>query len=300
MAKAESSNGNLIFACIRREVSLAKRLLKELNFNPIATVIGLTITLNFCWLSWSPLVNAEEAPLTNNKSRVERPQKKKRTLQKRSGFPVHRIGGGSRGNCLAPEGELVALVPKHSVGLTSSTSPQLFFSIPKTQKTHLLELVVRNQQDELIYDTVIATTERSGIIALQLPEHLASESLQSNKNYHWYLSLICNQQNRAHDLVVSGWLRRIELEPNLRQQLQNSAPLEQAHLYQQQGLWHDALSAVVQAQKTASDRREALAKWTELLTALGLGELAERTLIGEWRLQSNSALPTMTIDSFLP
>ena len=160
-----------------------------------------------------------------------------------------------------------------------------FFSVPETTETHLLELVVRNHQDELVYDTLIETTERPGIIALQLPENFPQESLKTQENYHWYLSLICNQHNRAHDLVVSGWLRRIDIESNIRQQLQNSAPLAQAHFYQQQGLWHDALSAVVQGQKLANHGREAQAKWTELLTALGLGELANQPLIEELRLK---------------
>ena len=171
------------------------------------------------------------------------------------------------------------------MGLTTSTTPQLFFSIPAIKDTPRLELVVRNQQDELVYKTLLEITERPGIVALQLPEHLSSESLKTNKNYHWYLSLICNHQNRAHDVVVSGWLRRIEIEPNIRQQLQAAAPLAQAHLYQQQGIWHDALSAVLQAQKTAHQGDAARAKWTELLTALGLGKLAHQPLIGELRLK---------------
>ena len=284
MAKAKASGRNLIWACVR-EVSLAKRFWRQLNFSPIATVIGLTITLNFCLASCFPLVKAEEANLSNDKSRVNLSQEERRTIQKRGGLPIHRIGGGSRGNCLAPGGQLVALVPEHSVGLTTSTTPQLFFFIPETAQTLLLEFLVRNQQDELVYATRLETRDRPGIIALQLPEKFSSESLESNQNYHWYLSMICNQQNRAHDVVVSSWLRRIEIEPKLAQQLQNSAPLAQAHLYQQQGLWHDALSAVVQAQKTAPERGKALAKWTELLTALGLGELAHQPLIEELRLK---------------
>ena len=260
-------------------------LFRQLHFSQLLTVIGLTISLNFCLASCSPLVNAKEANLSSNQDRVNRHQQQRRTIQKRGGLPIHRIGGGSRGNCFAPGGQLVALVPEHSVGLTTSVTPQLFFSIPATKVPLLLELVVRNQQDELVYDTLIDTTEPPGIIALQLPEKFSSESLESNKNYHWYLSLICNRQNRAHDLVVSGWLRRIEIESNIRQQLQANAPLEQANFYQQQGLWHDALSAVVQAQKTAPERGEALAKWTELLSALGLGELAHQPLIEELRLK---------------
>ena len=260
-------------------------LFKQLNFPQVVTFIGLTISLNFCLASCFPLVNAEEANLSNDKSRVNLPQKERRTIKKRGGLPIHRIGGGSRGNCIAPGGQLVALVPEHSVGLTTSTSPQLFFSVPKTQKTHLLELVVRNQQDELIYETLLETKDQAGIIVLKLPEHLVQESLPTQENYHWYLSLICNQRNRAHDVVVSGWLRRIEIESNIHQQLQASNLLAQAHLYQQQGIWHDALSAVVQAQKMANHRREAQAKWTELLTALGLRELAPQPLIEELRLK---------------
>ncbi|MDJ0692483.1 MAG: DUF928 domain-containing protein [Xenococcaceae cyanobacterium MO_188.B32] len=132
-------------------------LFKQLNFPQVVTFIGLTISLNFCLASCFPLVNAEEANLSNDKSRVNLPQKERRTIKKRGGLPIHRIGGGSRGNCIAPGGQLVALVPEHSVGLTTSITPQLFFSIPATKVPLLLELVVRNQQDELVYDTLIDT-----------------------------------------------------------------------------------------------------------------------------------------------
>ena len=284
MTKAESSCSQLIFPCVR-EVSRLKTLLRELNFRKIATVIGLTLTLNCCLLSWSSLVNAEEAHLRSDQSWVNVKPKERRNSKKRGSLPVHRIGGGSRGNCMAHGGQLVALVPAHSVGLTTSTTPQLFFSVPETKETLQLELVVHNQQDELVYETLIATQERAGIIALKLPENWSQESLPTEENYHWYLSLICNRHNRSQDVVVSGWLKRIEIEPNIRQQLQAAAPLAQANLYQQQGIWHDALSAVLQAQKTAHQRDAARAKWTELLTALGLGELAHQPLIGELRLK---------------
>ena len=260
-------------------------LLRELNFSPTATVIGLTVTLNLGWASGAPLVKAEEAHFRSNQSRVEVKPKERRTIKKRGSLPIHRLGGGSRGNCMAHQEQLVALVPEHSVGLTTSTTPQLFFSVPEAKETHQLELVVRNQQDELVYETLLETKNSPGIIALKLPEKLVPESLPTEENYQWYLSLICNRQNRAHDLVVSGWLRRIEVEPNIGQQLQAAALLEQAHLYQQQGIWHDALATVIQAQKAAHQGDAALAKWTELLTALGLEELAHQPLIAELSLK---------------
>ena len=254
-------------------------LFRKLNFSKIATVIGFTITLNFCWTSFSPLVQAEEANFSHNKSGENVNKKGRRTTKNRSGLPVHRIGGGSRGNCIANRDQLVALVPENSVGITASTTPQLFFYIPETTKTHLIEFVVRNQQDELVYDTLLQTNGRSGIIAVDLPENLPQKSLKTNENYHWYLSMICNQQKRSHDIVVEGWLRRIEVQPAIGQKLQDANPIEQANLYQQQGIWHDALSVVAQEQKNANHRGAAQAKWTELLNALGLGELTNQPLI---------------------
>ena len=254
-------------------------LFREQDFSKIATVIGLTISLNFCWASLSTSVNAEEANFTPNKSRVNVKTKERRKIKKRGGLPIHRVGGGSRGNCIANQGQLVALVPENTVGVTASTTPQLFFSIPETNKTHLLEFVVRNQQDELVYETLLETKDQAGIIAIELPENLQQESLKTNEHYHWYLSMICNQQKRSHDIVVEGVLKRIEIEPGLSQKLQNANAIEQANLYQQQGIWHDALSIVAQEQKTSKDRGAVQAKWTELLSALGLGELANQPLI---------------------
>ena len=75
---AESSKSQSIR--LEQKVSLTKKLWRKLNFSPIAMVIGLTITLNFCCVSWSSLINAEQAPKTNDKSRVNRPQKERKTI----------------------------------------------------------------------------------------------------------------------------------------------------------------------------------------------------------------------------
>ena len=262
-------------------------LFRKQNFSKIATVMGLTITLNFCSASLSTFVNAEEANFTPNNRKVNVNTKQRRRIKKRGGLPIHRVGGGSRGNCIANRDQLVALVPENSVGITASTTPQLFFSIPQTNKTHLIEFVVRNQQDELVYEALLETKDRAGIIAIELPENLQQESLKTNENYHWYLSMICNEQKRSHDIVVEGLLKRIEIEPTLSQKLQNADPIEQASLYQQQGIWHDALSIVAQEQKNTNHRGAARAKWTELLSALGLGELADRPLIEAEKSSTN-------------
>ena len=254
-------------------------LFKKQKFSKILTAVGLSISLNFCLASMSSLVSAKEADTNLNKSTLNVSTKERRKTRKRSGFPIHRVGGGSRGNCTANRGQLVALVPEDSVGITASITPKLFFSVPETTDTHLIEFVVRNQQDELVYETLLETKDREGIIAIELPKNLQQESLKTNENYHWYLSMICNQQKRSHDIVVEGWLKRIEIEPTMSQKLQNADPIERANLYQQEGIWYDALSVVAQETETASQLSAAQAKWKELLTALGLEELVNQPLI---------------------
>ena len=254
-------------------------LFRELKFGKLTTFIGLGIALNLGWFGFPSLVQAEGTNFASRKNKINVNKKEVSRRRNRGGLPVHRVGGGSRGNCVADQGQLMALVPENSVGLTASTTPQLFFYVPETTQTHLIEFVVRNQQDELVYETLLKTTDRAGIIALELPAKLQQAALNTNENYHWYLSMICNQQKRSHDIVVEGWLRRIEMEPAISQKLQNANPLEKANLYQQQGIWHDALSVVAQAQKTSSYPGSAQAKWTELLDALGLKELANQPLI---------------------
>lgn len=254
-------------------------LFSKLNFSKITTVIGLAITLNFGLGSHFLIVKAEEVNSDVNKSKVNVNKKEANRRRNRRGLPVHRIGGGSRGNCIANQGQLIALVPEDSVGMTVSTNPQLFFYIPETTQTHQIEFVVRDQQDQLVYETLVATTERAGVITVELPANLQQKSLKTGENYHWYLSMICNQQKRSHDIVVEGWLRRIEIEPAIGQKLQDANPLQKASLYQQQGIWHDALSVVAQEQKNASSQSAAQAKWKELLHDLGLGELANQPLI---------------------
>ena len=254
-------------------------LSREPAFSKISTVLGLTIMLSLCLTSFSPLVQAETVDTNPNKSRANVNKKERRTVRERGGLPVYRRGGGSRGNCLANQGQLIALVPEDSVSITASNKPQLFFYIPETSQSNLIEFVVRNQQDELVYETFLETSDRSGIITIELPESISQELLKTNEDYHWYLSMICDRQKRSHDIVVEGWLRRVEINPAIIPKLHNASPVEQARLYQQQGIWHDALSVLAQERKTPNYQAPAQAKWNELLNSIGLEELANQPLI---------------------
>jgi hypothetical protein len=247
-------------------------LLQPLKANKKNKIISGVILVPLCFASLSLPVKA-----------------KNQDLKSQEGLPTYRVGGGSRGNCLTNNQQLVALIPETAIAKTTTTSPKLFFYIPETKQknTVALEFVLRDRQDKLIYETFLKTNEQSGIIAVDLPDSVKATLLKTKENYHWYLSMICNPENRSHDVVVEGWIQRVELEANIKKQLQFSQPLEKAKIYQQQDIWYDALSTLAEEKKNSVLQPQVAMSWNKLLESIGLGNLAQEQFIEPYQV-SNS------------
>lgn len=195
------------------------------------------------------------------------------------GLPTHRRDGGSRSqaNCLVSDRDLIALIPHHNVGLTASISPQVFFYVPETTEPKTLEFVVRDEDDKLIYETFVTHNGRSGIINLEIPATVRSAS-RSKSNYHWYLSMICDPRQRSKDIVVEGWMKQVAIDSETQKLLTTANPIEQAEIYQRQGIWYDALSVLARS-KADNTSSKSGQKWFELLQSVGLPELSSEPLI---------------------
>jgi hypothetical protein len=215
-----------------------------------------------------------------------------------NGMPTYRRDGGSRGpeeQCVVGESQnMVAIIPENPVSLTASTSPKLFFYIPKTEGEKTLEFVLRNEQDRLMYEAFL-TANGSGIISVEIPAEVQAKLLEKKQDYHWYLSMICNAEQRSQDLVVEGWMRPSEIAPNIKQKLAEADVVEQAELYHQQGLWHDALSVLASGKYTHAVAN----KWSKLLKSVGLGELASEPFVSS-TLIDESQENEITENLFLP
>ncbi len=215
-----------------------------------------------------------------------------------NGMPTYRRDGGSRGTqeqCIADRSQsMVAMIPENTVSLTASTSPKLFFYIPKTSQKKTLEFVLRNEKDRLIYEAFL-TTDGSGVISIEVPAEVQANLLQKKQNYHWYLSMICNAEQRSQDIVVEGWMRPSEIDLTTKKQLAEADIIERAELYHQQGLWHDALSVLATRKHTYAGA----AKWSELLDSVGLGELASEPFVPS-KLIDESQDSEITENLFLP
>ena len=191
-----------------------------------------------------------------------------------SEFPGRRVGGGSRGECMS-NATLVALSPQNHLIETTEATPTLYFAMPSFDAPLQLEFVLKNRDGDIIADKLFEAESHGGVTGLDLTDQI--EPLKVGENYEWYLSILCNANNRAQDIVVHGWMRRVPSETV--EIVETSAQVsEQVELYQSQGLWHDAIDLLIQVQGEHTSSFNVDALWSDLLTAEGLQHLVNEEI----------------------
>ncbi|MUG98826.1 DUF928 domain-containing protein [Scytonema sp. UIC 10036] len=201
--------------------------------------------------------------------------------ESREGFPGRRVGGGTRSGCELNSKQLMALSPENNLGLTKAAYPTLFFFVPQTSTPKTVEFVLRDDKNHLVYEKTFTKTGSSGIINLSLPQTTSLPPLTIGKNYRWYLSMICEPNNRAKDIVVSGWIRRVQLDPSLTQKLEQiKTAADRADLYASAGLWQDALVTLAEDRYTQPNNSQLVTSWTKLLQTEKLEAIAQEPLLG--------------------
>ncbi len=200
------------------------------------------------------------------------------------GLPGRRLGGGTRGPEVSgyiPQMPLMALVPETNLGVTTAAYPRFLFYLPNAEGIREVEYVLRNEADELVYETMVAVTSSSGIFSIDLASVEGLPPLQLNENYRWYFSIVAD--DRAQDISVDGWTRRVDLQtwmeeqaltPDIVDRLEAATPLEKAKiLYKEAHLWHDA-ALILEELYQANPQDNAIAtEWFRLLEAVDLTEL---------------------------
>lgn len=189
-------------------------------------------------------------------------------------------GGGARpvrtacmSNAVATADSLTALSPGGHLGLTQSDRPNLFVYLPKTT-AQTAEVSLFDEQMNGIYQAIVPVSQQGGLVSISLPAN--APTLAQNKPYYWTFALVCNESDRTQDWVVGGWIERAEPNDTLKQQLANLAPVERASLYAKQGFWYDALTTLVELEKTQPNHPELAASWAELMQSVGLDAIATK------------------------
>jgi Domain of Unknown Function (DUF928) len=189
-------------------------------------------------------------------------------IPKNRGLPGRREGSGTRGACLQTKGSVVAMMPTTNSGTTISETPTFSWSIPVTQPTTAYFVLIDDRQRE-VYSTEVAIAGQPSILSLTVPK-----SLSVGKAYRWKFGITCDIDDPSSNMVTEGWIDRIELTDDLRQQLKGT-PAEQAAVYAKEGIWFDAASTLLKLRQEQPQNAAIAEQWKQLLESVQLGQFAE-------------------------
>ncbi len=201
------------------------------------------------------------------------------------GVPPATAGGATRGNsCLKGTQQLISLIPQNRLGLTTSAKPTFYWYVPQSSAATVKFLLLGNNDTDVVYEKTLNLPNQSGIINFSLPEN--AQTLEVGKQYHWYLIVGCNQLDQSANPSVEGWVERITPDAALSQKLKQANPSNQAALYANNGIWHEALTTVAQLRRSNPQDATAIAGWNQLLKSVGLSEIAAEPLL-DVKISSN-------------
>ena len=193
-----------------------------------------------------------------------------------------RRGGTSRSNqCPNWKTPLTALVPgdetgqKSELSLTVAKFPKFWVFLPSLSKDiNTGEFVLQDKQGKDIYRTKITLPQNSAFIGINLPFE-PKYALEEGDKYHWYFRIFCGNSDKTSEYVhVDAWVQRVRQNPALVEQLEANKS-QQYRVYKKNNILHDAVSNLAESRAASPNSSTLIQDWKQLLTSLGLQELAE-------------------------
>ena len=202
------------------------------------------------------------------------------------GAPTRTEGGGTRGStannrCPIVGKSLTALVPGDRFGVTVAPYPTFFVYMPaaSAQASPLsVEFELQDKGGNSIYKSTFKTSGKPGILSLTLPSQAGLPPLTVGQDYKWLFSIICQPDERSQDRAVEGWVRRIQLDATLNNQLKQASPQQQVQLYAGAEIWQDALATLVELRRNYPNDAAIAAAWQQLLSSADLNAIAQESL----------------------
>lgn len=196
----------------------------------------------------------------------------------REGLPGRRVGGGTRGGQLEVL-PLTALVPESTRIITIAETPTLFFYVPKTESSQVVEFELSDQSGKPIYRTKFNTNGNAGVIGVKVSANGEQKPLEVDKNYSWFFGVVTNPNEPSSTVFVNGSIKRVKPSEALVTELKNKSLLEQADLYIAEKYWSDALYTLAQLRKSNPNDRSVESKWRDVLNSLQLDNMIQQPLV---------------------
>ena len=120
--------------------------------------------------------------------------------QVRRGLPGRRISGGTRRTeCYSQIGVLEPASGSKSIeGETT-----LDFWIAEFDDVYPVDFRLRDSKGHTAYRQSLQTSNKEQFISIQIPK----DALQTNLDYHWSFSVVCDAGDRSQDINLSGQLQ---------------------------------------------------------------------------------------------
>ena len=186
--------------------------------------------------------------------------------------PRETRGGAARdSSCLEAEDtdlSLTALVPQSNYGLTTQSHPVFLVYAPSVP-TGSVFFNLRDEQGQSVYETFLPIQNTSGVVTIAMPKD--APPLEVGKAYEWGVAVPCSARLRPDSPFVSSWVRRIEEEEALGNELNPS--LEYASQYGQEGIWYDMLALLAELREFAPDSDTVNHNWFNILQSANLAEV---------------------------
>ncbi len=208
---------------------------------------------------------------------------------KGTGAPGSRGSGGSQGPCQIGNSQiqidpLIALVYQKTVdeansktdvwGQTTLKQPSFWFYISYLPPAQA-EFILQNKEGEDLYRQSFKLSGTPGIVQFRLPSEVA---IQKGQLYHWYLKIKCSPQGSTDDFA-DGWVQQVELDAAIEKQLNPSAPLNNAAIYAENGIWYDALTVLAELRRDRPNDNAISTAWNDLLQSVDLNNIAQKPII---------------------
>lgn len=266
-----------------------------LNFKPINTLLALIFGYTSLLagqsgvLAKTPTVSANPSNLSNGNvtSRNKQNSFSQPALPSSEGRPGGRVrGGAKRGPCQLVETQLTALVPFTQTaptetdvwGFTTQANPTFLFYVPYSKDAgYPMEFVLQDQDANIIYEKAIALPDKPGIISVSLPTD--APALAVDKQYRWFLTVECEQQNSSPPIYVEGVIQRVQLKPEITQKLETVSPSEKFDIYAANGIWFDAAEILFQLRQKNPQNTAIENKWRNLLTSISLDDIVTKPVV---------------------
>ncbi|MDX2215153.1 MAG: DUF928 domain-containing protein [Oculatellaceae cyanobacterium bins.114] len=172
------------------------------------------------------------------------------------------------------------LLRRGQAKLTVSSHPTFLVYIPQYPTIQQAEFSVYSEastEAEIFYYTRFNLPSQAGIIGITLPPE--APALEVGKTYTWYLTLICDENDRSTDIGVEGRVQRETFDAELSRQIERTSPRDRPLLYARAGIWYDAVATLAQLRLENPTDPAIATDWLRLLNSVDLERLAQQPIL---------------------